>query len=77
MYHGTVGTGTMIVLHMGMWNPCGQLVVVAWWTLEGVGTALASQTFTVVASRCKCIVTSPRSGGDMDISVVSRQSLDA
>jgi hypothetical protein len=45
-------------------------MVVAWWTLEGVGTALESQTFTVVACRCTCIVTSPRSGGDMDTLVV-------
>ncbi len=45
-------------------------MVVAWWTIEGVGTALASQKFTVVASRCTCIVTSPRSGGDMDTVVV-------
>ena len=42
----------------------------AWWTIEDVGTALASQTFTVVASHCTCIVTSPRSGGDMDTLVV-------
>ncbi len=60
-----------------MWNPCQQLVVVAWWTLEGVGTALASHTYTVVGSRCTCIVSLPRIGGDMDTSVVSRQSPDA